>query len=123
MSIKAAIRCTRLVGIIGCTGIAVLALAQKPVVKTGSGAAQVPAVQSSAVKAPVLLNYGFEPGKTYHYKVVALFSGEIPGFNEPGKDAYIKAELYYSASPTKQDAKGTSVMFKVEGADLSVLAK
>ncbi len=72
---------------------------------------------------PVRLEYGFETGKVYHYRVVALFSGQIPKLSEPGSDAHIKAELYYSAKILKKDAAGTSVSFTVEAESLSFLTK
>ena len=53
----------------------------------------------------------------------AIFSGQIPKLSEPGTDAHIKAELYYSATVLKHDAKGTSVAFAVEAENLSFLTK
>jgi len=75
------------------------------------------------VTLPAQLSYGFDQGRVYHYKVDAIFSGQIPKLSEPGSDAHIKAELYYSATVLKRDAKGTSVAFAVEGENLSFLTK
>ncbi len=77
----------------------------------------------AGVTTPAHLSYGFDTGKTYHYKVLAFFSGQIPKLSEPGTDAHIKAELYYAAKIAKQDEKGMTVAFTVEGETLSFLAK
>jgi len=79
--------------------------------------------QQPAITTPVKLQYGFDTGKVYHYKVVAFFSGQIPKLSEPGSDAHIKAELYYSATVLKHDATGSTVAFAVEAENLSFLAK
>jgi hypothetical protein len=75
------------------------------------------------VTLPAQLSYGFEAGKVYHYKVDAIFSGQIPKLSEPGTDAHIKAELYYSATVIKHDASGAKIAFAVEAENLSFLTK
>ncbi len=82
--------------------------------------AQIGSVKSAT---SAKLFYGFEQGKVYHYKVIAVFSGQIPKLSEPGTDVHIKAELYYSATVTKKDGKGTTIAFAVDTETLSFLAK
>lgn len=72
---------------------------------------------------PALLMYRFEVGRTYHYKVVAYLSGQIPKLSAPGEDARCKIELYYAATVQKQEAKGTTVAFSIEKEEVSLLAK
>lgn len=105
------------------TAIGFLVPPAGPGAKSQAALPAQPATGASHISLPAQLSYGFELGKTYHYKVVALFSGQIPKLSEPGTDAHIKAELYYSVTVMKQDAKGTSAAFAVEGENLSFLAK
>ena len=102
-----------------------LAMALSPAVvhaQSGAGPA-ITGPAASGIVTPAHLSYGFDTGKTYHYKVLAFFSGQIPKLSEPGTDAHIKAELYYAAKIVKQDATGMTLSFTVEGENLSFLAK
>jgi hypothetical protein len=68
--------------------------------------------------------YRLRPGDTFRYHVVAVFSGHIPPFAQPGaKPVHIRTDMVYAATVRKQVVNGAEVAISVEKADVSLLAR
>ena len=82
----------------------------------------IPAI--ATMPAPTPLQYGWQVGKTYRYKVLGVFNGHIPPFAQSSSPPiHIRIDLEYSAEVTKQIPKGVIIAFHVEKADLFLLEK